>query len=397
MATILLTMNACGGSSTSQKIYYGKTSLVTGNALTGTGWTLYSGASISASTTSVSITPLENNIDYSVERYCNCPTSGDTGPERIDNLIKYVCGEFPTLSAGSTTASYNVFLPASLNSAGSWVDKVVVELLNSNATVILQSNTINRPFSSSNPGSFSGLTVGTSYQIRLKYSTNSGSRVHDCPVVPLTTSAACSAPTVTLSGVNPTSMVINWTVASSNPGDTYNIIKNGTTIASGLSLTSSPYSLTGLAQNTLYQIGVQRNCGTSGSATGQAFAFTTNAPSLTMTCNDIPFPNLRDQCWTVGDSVAVGNRFVLTAYGLNVTYTAISGDNKYDVAAGLAAAINAISKATWDAAPGSPAVKGDYVKPFASEGNPPGYVVVTRIQQVNTTPLPSFTGAAYTS
>lgn len=356
MATISLTMNACGGSSTSQKIFYGKTNLVTGTGLNGTGWTLYSGSAISASTVSVTLTALEDNVDYSVERYCNCPVAGDVGPERKDRLIKDVCGSFSLVVVGSTTVSYQLSLPASLNNSGTWVDKVLVELTNASGTSVLNTNTINRPFSSFlTSGNFSGLSADTAYKIRMKYSNATGTRTHECPSQDITTKTACSAPNVTLSNVGATSMTVNWTVSSSVPGDTYNIIRNGVTIASGLPISASPYTMTGLSNNTLYQIGVQRNCGATGTATGTSSAFTVNGPTITQTCFEVFNPDgpgeLEEkslhQCFTVGDNVAPGNRYTYTRYGYTVSYTAIPGDNKYDVAFQLALIANAVTEAEW--------------------------------------------------
>lgn len=381
MATISLTMNACGGSATTQKIYYGKTKLVTGDALTGTGWTLYSGSAVSANTTTVTLTSLDDNVDYSVERYCNCPISGDIGPERLDGLIKNLCPTFGFIHPSSTTVSYQASIPSSASTAGTWIDKVLVELLSVSDTV-LQTNTINKPFSLFvNVGSFAGLTPNSSYKLRLKYSNSAGTRTYACTAQALTTTSACSAPTVTLTNVSGTSITVNWTVPSINPGDTYNLIKNGVTIASGLGLSASPYILTGLTSNTLYQIGVQRNCGTGGTATGQTSAFTVNGPSIVQTCYEIfppndPLPDEQkqvNQCFTVGDSVAPGNRFTYTRYGYTVTYTAIPGDNKYDVAFQLATIANAVDEATWRTGTNPPPEDLTYLIDPSVQALGPGY------------------------
>jgi hypothetical protein len=380
-------MNACGGSSTSQKIYYGKTKLVTGNALTGTGWTLYSGSPISATITSVSITPVDANVDYSVERYCHCQDSGDVGPERKDKIALNTCGSFSLVRAGSTSISYQLSLPSSLSNAGAWVDKVLVELLNSTQTTVFQTNTINRPFSAfASAGSFTGLTANTNYSIRLKYVDNTGTRTHICSPQAVTTQSACSEPVVTISNTTGNSATISWTVSQSQTGDTFNVIRNGTTIASGLPLGASPYQLTGLTPNTLYQIGVQRNCGLGGQATGQTSFYSTSAPTLNMTCNSVAF-GLRNQCWEIGPSVAAGNRYVLTLFGKNISVTAEPGESRYDLAPRLAAAVNAVSREEWDNLPTSP----DPL-PLIGITNYVGAIVSTNVAESI-----SFTGAAFVS
>lgn len=382
MATISLTMNACGGSSTSQKIYYGKTNLVTGSGLNGTGWTLYSGSAISASTTTVTLTALEDNVDYSVERYCNCPTSGDIGPERVDKLIKIVCGNVLFIQPGSTSISYQLQLPSSLSNSGGWVDKVLVELLNSSGSTVLLTNTVNKPFPLFlSSGSFTGLTPSSSYKIRIKYLNNAGTRTYECSSQDVTMTTACSAPNVSLSNAGATSMTVSWSVTSPLPGDTYNIIKNGVTIASGLPISASPYTLTGLTMNTLYQIGVQRNCGSTGTATGTSSAYTVNGPAIVETCYDVFNPTgpgtleqkSLHQCFTVGDSVAPGNRFTYTRYGYTVTYTAIPGDNKYDVAFQLATAANAITESEWRSGTNPPPADLTYLIDPNVQALGPGY------------------------
>lgn len=281
--TANIALNACGGASDSMKIYYGKTTIVTGDPLTGTGWTLHTGAPLSAGTTSVVITGLDDNVQYTFYRYCHCPISGETDPEIQGPEIKYVCPTFQSTSSSSNQINYTILIPTSANNVGTWINKILVQVYDSTGTTLFSANTHNSPFSSSVSGSFLGLTASTTYRIKIKYSNAVGTVTHDCGFQDVMTQAPCVAPTVTSGDITYNSFEVAWSVPASFSGDNYSIVINSNTIASGLTIGSSPYLVTGLDPNTIYSVQVVRNCGFGGTSSSTPINITTDsAPAATI-------------------------------------------------------------------------------------------------------------------
>jgi len=289
MTTANVTINACAGASDSMKVYYGKTLLVTGDPVSGTGWTLYTGGPIAGSTTSVTITGLDDNVEYTFYRYCHCPVSGDTTPEIDGPIIKYVCPSFQTTNASSNQIDYVVSVPPSVNNSGTWIQRILVEVYDSTGTTLLSQNVYNGPFSSTLSGSFLGLLSQTSYQLRIRYSNTAGTLFRACTALNIDTTPACVAPTVNISNLNGTSFDINWTVPSAYIGDTYNIIINSSTVASSIPYGSQPYTYSGATPSTSYSVQVVRNFAYGGQCTSSTQ--TVNTPFalisgvLNLACN----------------------------------------------------------------------------------------------------------------
>lgn len=74
--------------------------------------------------------------------------------------------------------------------------------------------------------------------------------------------------------------------------------------------------------------------------------------------------NHKVQGFSIGANVRPGNRFVLTIWGVSVTYTAVSGNTNVDVATHLVTLVNAKTAADWNAANAAPSI--------GTEGFPPG-------------------------
>lgn len=282
MAIASLTFNACSVSSDSQDIYYGKTLQVTGTPFAGSGWILYNNTPLAGTDTSVSISGLDDNVDYTFYRYCHCPLTGLTDPEILGPVIKTVCPSFTSITPSFDTVSYILNVPLSANNAGSWIERIIVDLLDSTGTVVLFTNTHVAPFPGSISSSFTALTGNTTYKIRVKYSKNDNTRQTQCLLSTVTTTVGCLAPVVTIDSIGSTSFNINYSPSGGpQSGDTYNIVLNGQTIASGLPTGSTPFTVTGLSSNTFYTVDVVRNCGGGGSNTASASATTTQVNTVT--------------------------------------------------------------------------------------------------------------------
>lgn len=271
MATANITWNACGTSSDGQYLYYGKSSIVTGTPISGTGWTLYNSAPLTNTITNASISGLDDNVEYIFNIFCHCTSSGNGPISSQGPYIKYVCPTVSIPNVNYNTINYTLTVPISANNTGTWIQKIVVTLLDSAGISQISQNNHTSPFSTSISGSFTGLSSSTTYTLQVSYSNNSNSRSNSCTSQTVTTYAACVAPTVTISNISNTTFDVAYTPISS--GDTFDILVNGSAIATGL--TTSPYTVTGRTANTLYTVAVRKNCATGGSATSTTQNVTT--------------------------------------------------------------------------------------------------------------------------
>lgn len=265
---------ACGASSDGTFLYYGKTLIATGDPLSGTGWTLYTGVPLSNVANAATITGLDDNVDYTFVLYCHCPVTGNgplvtKGPD-----IKNVCTT-ASVSSNFNTVNYTVTVPSSANNAGTWITKILVQLYDVSGTTLLYTNTYNTPFLTSILGNFPGLTSSTSYQLKVTYSDTSGSRKSLCSTNSIATAAACTVPLVNITNITSTSFDVNWSPVGG--GDTFDILIDSSVIATGISV--SPYTVTGLTAGQTYLVNIRRNCFTGGNATSANVNATTTAPA----------------------------------------------------------------------------------------------------------------------
>lgn len=270
MATFNISWTPCGPSSDAQYIYYGKSNVVTGTPVSGTGWTLYTGAAIANSVGSATINGLDDNVEYLVYGYCHCPAAGNGPLSNFGPVIKYAC---PTLSSIAPTyngVSYNLAIPNSANNTGTWIQKILVNLYDSSLQNLLQTNTYNTPFNANVSGSFTALNASSNYNLQAIYSDNTGVKTNQCGSSPFTTSAPCTAPIITVNNATANTFDVSWTPTT---GGTFDVLVNNNVVATGL--TTGPYTVTGSSSNTSYQVNVRKNCTTGGNAVSQTQNITT--------------------------------------------------------------------------------------------------------------------------
>lgn len=313
MATQNLTWGACGSSSDGTYLYYGKLLIATNDPLTGTGWTLFGGAPLANSASSATITGLDDNVEYSFYNYCHCAASGNGSLVNFGPSIKYVCPTVVSVTSGFNSVSYTLNIPSSANNTGTWIQTVKVVLLNASGSTILYTNTHTSPFSASVSNSFSGLNPSTTYTLRVYYSNNASSKTNLCSSQVINTTASCVAPTVTASNITNSAFDINFSPVAS--GDTFSILLNSSTIATGI--TASPYTVTGLTGSTNYQIAVIKSCSTGGTATSSPQNVTT-----------LGTPTCTDEVSSLGQSQITNNLITLNwvnpanSVGTTITYRA---------------------------------------------------------------------------
>jgi len=273
MATINLTWQPCGSSSDGQYIYYGKTNVVTGTPISGTGWTLFTGAALVNTQGSVSITGLDDNVDYTTYGYCHCADAGNGPLVNFTPLIKYECPTLSNISPTYNGVSYNLTIPNSASNSGTWIEKILVNLYDSTDQNLLQTNTYLPPYNPNSSGSFTALNSSSNYNLHVAYSNNANTRTNQCGSSTFITSAPCVAPTVTVNNATSNTFDVNWSPAT---GGTFDILVNNNVVASGL--TTGPYTVTNLTPATIYQVNVRKNCTTGGTAiSGTQSISTTNA------------------------------------------------------------------------------------------------------------------------
>lgn len=294
MATFLVTWTPAGSVSDGQYIYYGKTNVVTGNPLSGTGWTLYTGNALVNSVGSANIVGLDDNVEYSFSGYAHCPDAGNGPLVNFGPNANYVCPTLTNIVPSYNGVSYTLNIPNSANNSGTWIEQTKVNVLSGSS--VLQTNTYNTPFNGTINGSFTSLNSSLGYALQIIYSNNSGNRTSICGSIPFTTTAPCEAPVITLSNPTANSFDVNWTPTT---GGTFDIIVNNSVIASGL--TTGPYTVTNLTANTSYQASVRKNCVTGGNAISTTQNITTTQTVLNGTISiSIPQPyNAQQQTTTV--------------------------------------------------------------------------------------------------
>lgn len=275
MATGNPTWTACGSSSDGTYLYYGKTQIVTGNPLSGTGWTLYSGATLANTANSATIPGLDDNVEYTFYVYCHCTTSGNGPLSNFGPIINYACPTIASTTPSSNGLSYTLNVPSSANNTGSWIQNIVVSVYDSGGLTLLYSNIHNAPFVSPISGNFTGLVAGTNYQLKISYSNAGATRTSACSTTNFSTAAACVAPIVTLNNATSNSFDVLW---SPSTGGTFDILVNSNVVASGL--VSSPYTVTSLLPATIYQVNVRKNCSTGGNAVSSTQSITTSNATI---------------------------------------------------------------------------------------------------------------------
>lgn len=272
MATLNPAWVPCGSASDGQFLYYGKTTVVTGNPLSGTGWTLFSGAALQNTISSATIPGLDDNVEYTLYNYCHCTSSGNGPLSTIGPYINYVCPTISTIVPTFNGISYTLSVPASANNTGSWIQTIAVKILDSSNTTVLYTNTHNAPFSSSISSNFPGLNPSTNYNLNIAYSNSGATRTNACSSTPFTTSAACTAPVASISNVTANTFDVSWTPAT---GGSFDVLLNGTPVATGLTSGSGIYTVTGLSPATIYSVVIRKNCTTGGTAISNTVNTTT--------------------------------------------------------------------------------------------------------------------------
>lgn len=272
MATTTLNWTPCGSGSDGVNLYYGKTRIVTGTPTGGTGWILYTGAPLSPSLGTVTISGLDDNVEYSYYLYCHCPSAGNGPLVSFGPLIKYACPTVTTLSPLSNGLSYTLTVPPSANNSGTWIQVINVDILSADQSSIINAQQFATPFSSTISSSFSGLESSTSYNFRVYYTTQSPqTRISVCSITPFNTSIACAPATIIVNNPTATGFDVSWTPTS---GGSFDILVNNNVIASGLG--TGPYTVTGLTPNTNYTVNVRKNCTFGGTAMSPTQNITTS-------------------------------------------------------------------------------------------------------------------------
>lgn len=153
-------------------------------------WT--TSATVSTGTNTYSINGLSANAIYDFRILTNCSVGGPT-PSSIFSAVQTTCPAV-TLTPTSTSIAY------SFSNVGGDVTQYLVELLNNTGTSVLQTKTENTPFATTINNSFTGLTQGTNYQVRITVVTQEFSRGCAPQAIGTSIPPSCPAPT----GINGT-------------------------------------------------------------------------------------------------------------------------------------------------------------------------------------------------
>jgi len=272
MATINTSWGPCGSSSDGQFLYYGKTNIVTGTPVSGTGWTLFSGAALPNSVSSELITGLDDNVEYTLYNYCHCTTSGNGPLNTIGPYIKYVCPTIQIAPATFNSVSYTLNVPASANNTGTWIQTIAVQVVDSGGINVLYTNVHNSPFQPTISSNFTGLNPSTNYSLKITYTNSNNTRGSVCSSSPFTTADACTAPVASVSNITANSFDVSWTPSI---GGSFDVLLNNTPVATGLTSTNGVYTVTGLNPATIYQVAIRKNCTTGGTAVSNTVNVTT--------------------------------------------------------------------------------------------------------------------------
>lgn len=150
MANFTITWdNNNNGSLLSQDVQYKKTSDVS--------WTTY--ANVNAATQLYTINGLSDNEAFDFRVVANC-SSGGSGFSPVFTLAKLTCA---VVTVTPLSGQLNVSFPI----LGGDINKYTIELWNSTGTILIQSINKIPPFSSTETGSFSGLSNATPYKIKV--------------------------------------------------------------------------------------------------------------------------------------------------------------------------------------------------------------------------------------
>jgi hypothetical protein len=179
--TATLTWTPAGGSnSASQDVQY---------RVRGAGsWTTFQ--TVSASTATLPITGLTDNVIYEFRVVNNCTVGGPT-PSNEDEDIKFTC---PVLTVTDTYNSVSV----SFTHLGGAVNAYDIQLLNTAGNTVLSTFAVSSP-SGTVSHTFTGLTASTSYNVRVipKATGDTAYSKTDCALSAVTTDGTptCDAPT----------------------------------------------------------------------------------------------------------------------------------------------------------------------------------------------------------
>ena len=126
---------------------------------------------------------LNTNADFTVSAIVCLQDENGSECQTVLNFVYNSTLSCPTLTLnpGETTVGYSF-----LNSVGNPI-YYIVELLNSSGTTALQTQLSANPAIGSVTGSFTGLLLATSYQVRIKYSSDNITYLR-CPLNPISTS-----------------------------------------------------------------------------------------------------------------------------------------------------------------------------------------------------------------
>jgi hypothetical protein len=149
-------------------------------------------ATVATGTNSHTINGLTANRIYDFRIMTNCSVGGPT-PSSVKSEVQTTC---PSVTLTPTATSVNY----SFSNVGGDVNQYIVELLNNTGTSVLQTKVENTPFATTITNSFSGLTQGTNYQVRVTVVTQEFKRGCSPQAISTSVPVSCATP----SGLNAT-------------------------------------------------------------------------------------------------------------------------------------------------------------------------------------------------
>ena len=151
--------------------------------------------------------------------------------------------------------------------------------------------------------SISDLPVGTTYVAIHYYSNYQYYMYVDDFCMPELYVPDCLMPTdLAVADVTTTTASVSWTADSSQTAWEYQVVAGGATpAATGEATSDNPLALTGLTENTTYDVYVRANCGTDGTSDWAIVSFITECDAVTA------FPYTEDfdtdwSCWSVNNA-----------------------------------------------------------------------------------------------